>query len=188
MQKKSTVKINKEPSDEILMREGNISLILDSYDDIFSDFDPRPYELKALSDDFLLECKRAAEDKQKEIELRLLIPKHKRNLNDEPKIRKRLRNHFQKHYQEKQEDKIKIRKQGILWFSLGAGLIVLSTLLYTQTYRGFLFTLLFVLSEPAGWFTIWTGLEKIFIESRKKMPHLKFYKKMSKTKINFYSY
>ena len=40
-------------------REGNISIVLDSYDDLFSDFDPRPYRIRALSDDFLLECKKS---------------------------------------------------------------------------------------------------------------------------------
>lgn len=181
-------KIEKEASDEVLMREGNISLILDSYDDIFSDFDPRPYEQKALSDDFLVECKRAAEDKQKEIELRLLVPKHRRTLSDEAKIKKRLRSHFQKHYKEKEEEKRKIRMQGVLWSVIGAGLILIATFLYTQTYRGFIFTLFFVLFEPAGWFTMWTGLEKIFIDAEKRLHTLEFYKKMARAKINFYNY
>ena len=39
---------------EVELREGNISLVLDSYDDLFSDFDPRDYSQKALSDDFLV--------------------------------------------------------------------------------------------------------------------------------------
>ena len=48
---------------EVSLREGNISLILDSYNDMFSDFDPRSFSERALSDDFLSECKRAARDK-----------------------------------------------------------------------------------------------------------------------------
>ncbi|MBI2151367.1 hypothetical protein HYU21_01420, partial [Candidatus Woesearchaeota archaeon] len=43
----------KEERIEFEVREGNISLVLDSYDDIFSDFDPRDYSEKALSEDFL---------------------------------------------------------------------------------------------------------------------------------------
>ena len=36
-------------------KEGNVSLVLESYNDIFSDFDPRNYSERALSDDFLIE-------------------------------------------------------------------------------------------------------------------------------------
>ncbi len=190
-QKKRVTSLRKKEettADEVILREGNISLILDSYDDIFSDFDPRPYSEKTLSDDFLLECKKAAVGKEKHIELRLLVPKHKRNLDDEGEIKRRLKNHFQKHCKEKEEEKGAIRKKGFIWFLTGAALIMIATLLYTQTYRGLLFTMLFVLLEPAGWFTAWNGLEKIFIEPEQKVPDLKFYKKMSKLKIGFYSY
>ena len=86
-----------------LFKHGNISLILDSYNDIFSSFDPRPYNEKALSDDFLIECKRAARDKDDHgFELILSVPKLKRNVNDEFKIKKRLREHFHKHSLEKE--------------------------------------------------------------------------------------
>jgi len=78
------------------MRQGNISLILDSYNDLFSDFDPRNYSERTLSDDFLLECKRAARDRDPKMnfELRLLIPKTRRNANDELIIKHRLKSHF----------------------------------------------------------------------------------------------
>ncbi len=84
------------------MKEGNISLILDGYDDIFSDFDPRPYSERALSDDFLSECKKAARDKDEKLELRLMVPGDNRNFKDELKIRKRLKTHFHRHFLENQ--------------------------------------------------------------------------------------
>ena len=77
---------------EVELREDNIGLILNSYEDIFSDFDPRPHNVRALSDDFLLECKKASVDMNDELELRFLIPKHKRSANEEYEIRKRLKN------------------------------------------------------------------------------------------------
>ncbi len=64
------------------IREANISLIIDDYEDIFSDFDPRDYIERAISDDFIQECKRSARDKLKGIELRILVPKDKRNFKD----------------------------------------------------------------------------------------------------------
>lgn len=36
----------------------SISLWIDSYDDIFSDFDPRHFSLRNISDDFLYEVKK----------------------------------------------------------------------------------------------------------------------------------
>ena len=98
------------------LREGNISLILDSYDDLFSDFDPRPYAQRALSDDFLVECKKASVVKKSKIELRLMAPKHKRNHFDEVKIKKRLKEHFHKHFKNEENKIRKIRVNGLFWF------------------------------------------------------------------------
>ena len=57
-----------------LLGLSNISLSLNSYDDIFSGFDPRPYSQRALSDDFLAESKRASRDKELDgVELIFLI-------------------------------------------------------------------------------------------------------------------
>ena len=38
----------------------SISLWIDSYDDIFSDFDPRPFSARNISDDFLYEVKKTS--------------------------------------------------------------------------------------------------------------------------------
>jgi hypothetical protein len=73
-----------------------VSLWLDTYEDIFSDFDPHPYGRRALSEDFLAEARRAVRDRRDEVpELRLLVPTRIRSLEDETIIRKRLRDHFE---------------------------------------------------------------------------------------------
>jgi hypothetical protein len=171
---------------ETQMREGNISLILDSYDDIFSDFDPRGYSERALSDDFLVECKKAARDKGHKLELRLMIPKKLRNLKDELKIRKRLKNHFEKHFQEKHEEIMKVKKEGAMWFAVGTVLMMISAFFYGRT--DFFFRLLEVMIVPAAWFMFWEGLDKIFISSREKEADYIFYKKMANCQIYFFSY
>lgn len=168
------------------MKEGNISLILEDYQDIFSDFDPRPYSEKALSDDFLQECKRAVRDKKEGFELRLLIPKKARNASSESKIRTRLNEHFAHHFWEKSKEISNIKKQGILWFLLGTALLMAETLLYQ--YDSFFLRLIKTMMIPAGWFSFWEGLGKIFITSREKSPELEFYKKMASCKIYFLSY
>src|SRR3989344_2146248 len=175
----------KHKKEEETVKEGNISLILDSYDDIFSDFDPRPYNVKALSDDFLSECKRASADKNKELELRFLVPRHKRKTNDEYEIRKRLRNHFQKHFKEKESEIKEIKRNGLTWFFIGAIVMIGATFLYKYEDFNFFFTFLLVMSEPAGWFFFWEGLDKVFIEAKKKKPDYEFYRKMNKARIYF---
>src|SRR3989344_2937331 len=167
------------------LREGNISLILDSYDDIFSDFDPRDYSVKALSEDFLNECKRAARDKNDKLELRFFVPKKKRNLIEEVMMKKRLKEHFQRHHKEKKKELNKIKIEGLLWFILGTLIMIASVYFYTIRENGFFYTFLFIVSEPASWFFFWEGLEKIFITAKKELPDYQFYGKMSKADLYF---
>ena len=69
-----------------------ITIQLDTYDDIFSDFDPRPYSSRALSEDFIKEIKRHyMEDKRGRFEVHFTIPASERNIGDEGLIKKRLR-------------------------------------------------------------------------------------------------
>jgi len=168
--------------------QGDIRLILDSYDDLFSDFDPRPYSGKALSDDFLAECKRATHDKtgDGEILFVLMVPKEKRSLRDEAVIKKRMTEHFHKHYKEKQTEAKLMRKEGLLWVFGGSMLTLISTAIYEHTE--FIYRLFFVMLEPAGWFTIWTGFEKAVLDPREKLPDAEFYNKMSRARIMFESY
>lgn len=172
---------------ELKLKEGNIGLILDGFDDIFSDFDPRSYSEKTLSDDFLNECRKAARDKKdEELELRLLLPKSKRNYAEEFTIKKRLKSHFLKHYQEKHKETRKIKREGFIWFFIGSIIMLGAT--FMLNYSEFIFKYLVILSEPAGWFMFWEGLGKVFISSKAVQPELDFYKKMSHAKIVFNSY
>lgn len=168
------------------MQDGNISLILDNYEDIFSDFDPRPFSERALSDDFLQECKRASRDKDYKFELNFLVPKKERNLNHENLIKRRLKNHFQKHSKEKQKEVRSIRRQGILWFIFGAIFMFGATFLYGLTQ--FFYRFLLIIAEPAGWFMFWEGLIKVFMDAKEKLPEADFYTKMSEAKVTFTSY
>jgi hypothetical protein len=174
---------------ETLMRQGNISLILASYDDIFSDFDPRPFSQKALSDDFLSECRKASHDKiDNGIDLRLLVPKNKRKTNEEAVIKNRILEHFHKHSEEKMTERKKMLMEGMLWVLVGVCLSLIATAMYHRGLEGMFLNFLFVLMEPAGWFLIWIGLEKLFLEPKEKIPDYEFYIKMSKAQISFHSY
>jgi len=173
--------------------QGNISLVLDSYDAIFSDFDPRPYAERMISNDFLTECKRAVHDKHGLDQLRLLIPSHMRKPTEEINIKRRLKEYFRKHLLEEEKEIKAIKSEGIRWLIIGSVILVLSTILYeykSLAYVGFKFLVdfFFVISQPAGWFTFWEGLGKIFIVSKEHTPNHEFYKKMQNTEIYFFNY
>ncbi|MFA5992473.1 MAG: hypothetical protein WC796_02070 [Candidatus Pacearchaeota archaeon] len=174
-------------NEEKKMREGNISLVLESYNDLFSDFDPRGYSERAISDDFLVECKRAARDKDIGFELRLLVPKTKRDINDESKIKKRLKSHFQKHYFEKKKEVNKIRSGGLILTIFGMILLLVATFIYEQE-RTLFFSFIIIVIEPAGWFTTWIGLEKLFLDPKEEKLESIFYRKMASVTINFIDY
>jgi predicted nucleic acid-binding Zn ribbon protein len=192
MDKKEDIEIVEEEETQKeqkeILKQSNISLILDSYDDIFSSFDARPYSEKALSVDFLAECKNAVRDKGEfEIEMRLLMPKDKRNLKDEPTIKKRLKSHFGKHFLEKEREIVKVKKEGFIWVLIGA-MILLGIILVSFKFTEELFASFIALLEVPSWFLMWEGMAKIFIDTRKMEPDFIFYKKMANMMINFFEY
>ncbi len=165
-----------------------IPLWLDDYTDLFSDFDPRPYSHRALSQDFLEELKRASRDKPKRVKLGLLVPRAKRNLKEEFTIKKRLREHFMKHFLISKKEHNKIVKEGAIFLVLGLIFMIITGIFLIKNMPTRLTTFLSVFLEPGGWFLFWEGLYLIIFESRKKHPDLKFYKKMSRLKTEFRSY
>ena len=166
-----------------------ISLLLHDYEDIFSDFDPRSFSQRALSEDFLSELKRASLDKSDgPIEMRFMIPADKRNLDRESIIKKRLRSHFKRHYDLIKSQKKKIVRSGIIFTAIGVMLILLDTYIYPLKETEFIPRMLFVILEPTGWFISWFGLDKIFYGQEKIKPDEKFYRKMMTCEIRFFGY
>lgn len=170
--------------------ESNISLKANKYDDIFSSFDPRHYSVRALSVDFLDEAKRASIDKDsKKIELRLLIPRNLRKLEIERTIKKRLKEHFERHSRIIKKECNKIIGMGIGFIIAGIILMFMATLVFFKYSKGSILShFLLVFLEPGGWFFFWEGLSLVIFESKEKKPELDFYRKMANCNIIFLSY
>lgn len=173
-----------------LLHESQISLVLDSYEDIFSDFDFRPYLQRALSQDFVDECNRASRDKDdRGIELELLVPLHTRNTNKEVMIKKRLHDHFKKHYGVLKNEKRKILQQGGFFLLFGVIFMFFAAyILFYYTTDTFIKEFLVVMLEPGGWFLFWEGLDLMIFETKRINPDLEFHRKMQKVDIMFKSY
>lgn len=182
------MKSKRDVSESTLM-ETNISLVVKSYEEIFSNFDARDYEKKSLSVDFLDECKRAARDKGNELEVRVMVPKEKRNVKQETTIKSRLKAHFQRHRDILEKERKHIVHQGIYFVMFGVFfMIVAAYVLVHYPKQGFVKELLIVLLQPGGWFLFWEGLNLMIFESKKISPDLEFYRKMSNSEIIFLDY
>jgi hypothetical protein len=174
-----------------LLDKSRISIIIKSYDDIFSSFDPRPYSMRALSDDFLIEAKRAAIDKEfGSIELSFLVPQKLRNLEQEATIKKRLRAHFKHHEEMVSQEQSSLRKKGSFLVFIGVllGFIATYVAIYEFNNLTFIKHLLLIFMEPASWFMIWNGFDEWMVNPKKLQPEKDFYEKMSFVTINFESY
>jgi len=162
------------------MRE--ISLQLDTYDDIFSDFDPRPYSERMLSEDFLKEIQRRyMEDKRGRFEVRFTIPFSERDAKAEVLIKKRLREHFA--FMVKREDDFirATRARGYLYIAIGAFVLFANVwALFELRESSMLYQVIAVLLVPAGWYGMFTGIGKVLDEpfeaTNRKMLAEKFEK------------
>jgi hypothetical protein len=171
-----------------LLKLSEISLWIDTYDDIFSDFDPRPYSQRALSDDFLFEAKKASREKTSgKIELLFLIPDEKRSHELEAVIRKRLHEHFRKHADILAKEIKNIRIHGLQMGLCGFILLAVSSYVIWKSQDSYWISLLRIATEPAGWFLSWEGMNQIVFSSRQKIADLEFYRKMAGCDIEFYS-
>jgi len=180
---------NTEETKQDLLKMSEVSIILDTYEDIFSDFDPRPFSQRALSDDFLLEAKKASRERNSgEIEIKFLIPEQKRNIREESLIKKRLHEYFKKHLIQIKDEINSIKKRGYFMICLGIIIMILATIVAFMKSTTFISHLFIIILEPAGWFTFWTGLDQLFYEIKYKKPEYDFYEKMSKVEIKFYSH
>lgn len=169
-----------------LDHEHSISLWIDDYDDIFSDFDLRHYTSRNVSDDFLRELRKLSHETELHIdELKIHVPEKKRQPDTETLINKRLHNHFVKnlHYFEKK--KKTEGKRDILLSVLGIVMMLCAGYISSSKSQNISLHILLVILEPAGWFLVWVSMEHLMNSSRKEKPEIEFYTKMSKSKIVF---
>lgn len=172
-----------------LLKLAEISILLDSYNDIFSDFDPSPYSERILSDDFIAQAKKFSKDKDShKMSLKLLLPASSRNEQDEKVIVKRLHAHFKDAYEHVENDVRKTNRKGILLTVIGIALMITASYLSFIKAERYHVHFLLVLFEPAGWFLLWAGLDHLVYLSKSTKKDFDFYSKMTKAEIKFLTY
>lgn len=172
-----------EHTSSLISEEPVISFRLNSYDDIFSSFDIRPYTHRALSVDFLSEIKRASLDKGVgEVELTFYLPENKREESREASIKERLSAHFNKHYRLLLKERRRITRIGLFMTLVGVICMVAATfVIFEDPTRNLFLSFLVVFLEPAAWFLLWEGLDELIFGPKEINSELSFYRKMSHT-------
>ncbi len=163
-----------------------ISILLRSYNDIFSDFDPNTYIDRTLSDDFINQAKKMFINKiGKQLTLKLHLPANMRNEADEKIIIKGLHSHFNTMHQQLKSDLKKTNKIG--WILTLSGIIIMIAASYLSFMKPDKYHahLLIVLFEPAGWFLLWTGLDHLVYSLKETKKDRSFYSGMAKSEIIF---
>ena len=175
---------------EEMLNKLKISIWLDTYDDIFSDFDSRPYVDRTLSDDFISEAKKMAREKASgRIELNLLMPADLRDAETEKVVKTSLQKHFNNFADQIRKERISVRGKGFLLSLSGTMLMILTAYIDNAAFLGnsFLHNALHTLMEPAGWFLVWTGLDHIFSDTRTRKKEFDFNLNMANAEITFLS-
>jgi hypothetical protein len=178
-----------EEKEREILEKAEVSLIIDNYGDIFSDFDPRPFSHRALSVDFLDEAKRATREIEfGTFQLRFMLPKTERNSETEYMVRRRLREHFKKHNEMLQRDASKTKRKGMLLCFFGFLMMTFAAWIAFYGVHKFIYSVLRIIFEPGGWFTLWVGLDIIFFGTKDNRKEMHFYKKMTNAEIIFSYY
>lgn len=170
------------------LEDPEICIWIDRYDDVFSEFDSRPFSDRALSDDFLREVRKMANEKSSDnIVLKFNVLSGERSEESERIIINNLNNYFY-HIADalKAEQRLAL-KQG--YMLLGTGFTLIITLFYITTLHiSAAYTHgLNLMLEPVGWFMTWTGLDHVFQIAKKSSSALDYNSKMAEAQIKFNS-
>jgi len=166
----------------------SIQIALDGYDDIFSDFDPSPYNHRVLSDDFIKEIqKRYVETKKGDFEVRFSLPEKSRNPKIESLIKKRFKEYFTIQLKAMEEEVEQKKRIGALKFVIGFFLLAGEVVNRFYTQSDIIFDILSVLFVPAGWYGMFSGLESFFDMPQKTKDQRRFLRKFRDANYLFVS-
>jgi hypothetical protein len=164
-----------------------ISIAIDTYDDIFSDFDPREIDQRELSEDFIIELlRRHRTDPRGKYDVVLVAPKAISDPNTEKKTISRLTHFF--HIKFTQDIKIinQIRLRGLIFVMIG--MLILMALVFATYYRvidKLMIELAGIVFMPLGWFGVWEGFSQIVDKPLKFQREAEVFKKLSKAEYKF---
>ena len=164
-----------------------ITVAIDNWDDVFSDFDPRPLSERTVSSDFVEELKkRYREAQQDNLAITINAPVALKDSVAERMVVKRLKRHFRYIYLLKKKGLIRRRIRGVIFVMIGiASLTFLTLATYYQFLSKLAIELCGIVLMPLGWFGFWEGLSKLVDTSPAFIQEETFFERMSKAIYKF---
>lgn len=171
-----------------LAKSSQVGLSIDSYDDLFSDFDPRSFKERQLSEDFLAELRRFFFDKNPEyLDLVFFVPRRLRHSAKETIIKRRLHIYFHQKKREIEARAKHLRSRNLAKVTISVLLMLSTGYLATKAGQVLWMNIVKVMVEPASWFLFWTSLEELLGARRSRERELNYFKRLSDCKIIFLS-
>jgi len=164
-----------------------ISIAIDTYDDIFSDFDPRDISQRDLSEDFIIELtRRHRQDIKGKYDVVLVAPRSIEDPAAEKKIISRLNRYFHQKHRRYARSIKELRVRGSIYIVLGMALLsMLALLTYYKKLDTLTLEIMGIVFMPLGWFGIWEGFSKIIDLPFRLESNTQAYKKLSKAAYKF---
>lgn len=165
-----------------------ISLWLDSYDDIYSDFDSRQYGKRRVSEDFLNEMRQALRGRESRVrDLVLVIPPELRADSIEQVIETSLKEKFSEQYHLNQARCARKLRQGVLLGLAGVVVMTINSVIGFQGIYSLPLTALRVVLEPGGWFLVWASLDFLFYDWKELKKEREFFRLLTEITVHFKS-
>jgi hypothetical protein len=159
----------------------SVNIALDGYDDIFSDFDPSPFERRVLSDDFLNELhKRYVETPKGAFTITFSMPRAFRSEKKEALIKKRIKDYFKDRLRGVEKSSKERLKRGAL--RVGVGLVLSVSLLMVPEFEQ---AFIAALVSPLLWYLMWSGFESVFEASGRMRKRKAFLERFLRAEYTF---
>lgn len=163
-----------------------ISIWLDKYEDLFSEYDESNYKNRTLSDNFLTEIRKLVHEADSaNVELKFNLMADEPNLETESVIINNMHSYFEHKAKDAKSEKRNILRTGGLLSVAGFAMITFIIMVGHSWSSNLLFKGSEMMLDPLGWFLIWNGLDMIFVQSKKEQPHIDFNHKMANAKLTF---
>jgi hypothetical protein len=175
------------PIEEHIKDIQEITIAIDTWDDIFSDFDPSPLEQRILSEDFLLELKkRYRETPRGSYMITIYAPVFLKDDASEHIVIKRLKQYFKLRHLAIEKEISRSIQKGFLFIVVGTIFLGFLTLLaYFKLVSVLGIELLGIVLMPLGWFGIWEGFSRIIEPSPLIKQDLEVFGKLAKAIFKF---
>ena len=178
-----------EKSEEQRLRDiREMAVVIDTWNDIFSDFDPSPLSIRTVSNDFVEELhKRYTETKTGTLVIKFYAPHNLESKESERMVQQRLKKHFNYLALVAKRELFRIRWRGILFIIVGVvALSFLTLATYFSLFSEIAIEIIAIILMPLGWFGIWEGFSKLVDTSPTPKRNFAFYNKLAKATYKFH--